>query len=231
LRRALTAVRADPEVAEVEARLPLGVVGGAAAFPKDGEDFDELLFKCRARTDERRLSLQRKLVLDAISFWDEIELLLGSPQSPKLPVEERAEPSRRGKVADVLFDELQLEIARELTRDPLSRGLLYVGGPDIRSDLPVAQALEGVPPDFAFRVYLMGRRADLDKHPALTPVFLEGDERMLRHEFLLWLSENSAYGLIQRRGKGTAWGFHTSDTALVEGLISKLQAEYELQPY
>jgi hypothetical protein len=181
--------------------------------------------------DQRRASLQKKMLLEAVPFWDQVEILLGSAQSPKLPVDVRADPSRRGRVADVLFEELQTEVARELVRDPTSRGLLYVGGPEIRGDLPIAMGLENAPPEFAFRVYLLGRRADLDSHLALTPVFLEGDERMGRHEFLLWLSENSAYVFLQRRGKGATWGFHSSDTALVEGLVSKLQSEYDLQPY
>jgi two-component system, cell cycle response regulator len=224
-------VREEPDAQEVEARLPLALVGGASSYPKDGEDFDELVHRCRQRMDERRASLQRKLLLDALPFWDEVELLLGNASSPKLPVEEHAEPSRRGKVSDVLFDELQTEIARELLRDPGSRGLLYVGGPEIRADLPIALGLESAPPDMASRIYLLGRRSDLDSHPALTPVFLEGDERLARHEFLLWLSENAAYALIQRRGLGTTWGFHSSDTAVVDGLITKLQAEYDLQPY
>ncbi len=37
------------------------LVGGASTFPKDGEDFDELMYRCRRRMDERRSSLQRKL--------------------------------------------------------------------------------------------------------------------------------------------------------------------------
>jgi hypothetical protein len=78
---------------------------------------------------------------------------------------------------------------------------------------------------------VLGRRSDLEAHPGLTPVFLEGDEEMSRHEFIFWLSEHAAYGLIQRRGMGATWGFHTSDTALVDGLIAKLQATYDLQPY
>ncbi len=231
VRRAVAAVRAEAEVQEVEQRLPLSLVAGASTFPKDGEDFDELVHRCRRRMDERRASLQRKLMLDGLPFWDEVELLLGSAASPKLPADERAEPSRRGKVSDVLFDELQAEIARELIRDPGSRGLLYVGGPEIRTDLPIATGLDGAPSEFVPRVYLLGRRSDLESHPALTPVFLEGDERVVRHEFILWLSENAAYALIQRRGRGATWGFHSSDTALVDGLISKLQAEYDLQPY
>ncbi|HLL81174.1 MAG TPA: diguanylate cyclase [Longimicrobium sp.] len=231
LRRALGAIRDEPEVQELESKLPLAVVAGAATFPKDGEDFDELVHRCRRRMDERRASLQRKLMLDGMGFWDEVELLLGSPNSPKLPVDERAEPSRRGKVSDALFDELQGEIARELSRDPSARGVLYVGGPEVRANLPIVAGLEGVPAEFAPRVYVLGRRADLEAHPGLTPVFLEGDEAISRHEFLFWLSEHAAYGLIQRRGLGVTWGFHTSDTALVDGLIAKLQATYDLQPY
>lgn len=230
LRRAFAVIRESSDVAELEARLPLGLVGGASTFPQDGEDFDELVVRCRRRMDEQRISLQRKLHLEGLGFWDEVELLLGSPASPKLPVDDRAEPSRRGKVANVLFEELQSEIARELVRDPSARGVLYVGGPEVKAQLPIAQGLEGAM-ELASRVYVLGRRSNLASHPALTPVFLEGDERMVRHEFLLWLSERSAYALLQRRGKGATWGFHTSDTTVVDGLISKLQAEYDLQPY
>lgn len=231
LRRALTAAREEPEVMEVESSSPIGLVGGAATYPRDGEDFDELIQRCRRRMQERRLSLQRRLMLDPAPFWDEVELLLGTAQSPKLPVEPGAEPSRRGKVAGVLFDELQAEIARELRRDPFARGVLYVGAPEIQADLPIAAGLEESPPDHAFRAYVLGRRANLEAHPALTPVYLEGDERIARHQFILWLSESSSYALLQRRGRGATWGFHTSDTAVVEGLIAKLQAQYDLQPY
>ncbi len=231
VRRAMAAVSEEPDVREIEERLPVALVGGAATFPKDGEDFDELVHKCRRRMDERRVSLQRRLLLDGLPFWDEVELLLGSPESPRLPADDRAEPSRRGKVSDALFEELQAEISRELLRDPASRGMLYVGGSEVRMDLPVATGLESAPPDFGARVYVLGRRRDLDAHPAITPVFLEGDERMARHEFLLWLSEHSAYALLQRRGRGATWGFHTSDPAVVDGLIARLQAEYDLQPW
>ena len=230
-RRAAAALREDADVMDVEARLPLAVTGGAASFPKDGEDFDELVHRCRRRMDEGRSSLHRKLMLEPLDFWEQVEVLLGNAQSPKLPTDERAEPSRRGKVSEDLFQQLQEEIARELLRDPLGRGLIYVGGPAISMDLPLASELETAPVDIASRVYLLGRRGDMDSHPSLTPVFIEADERLNRHEFILWLGEASAYALIQRRGKGAVWGFHSSDTAVVDGLITKLQAAYDLQPY
>lgn len=230
-RRAHATIREQPEIQEIEAKLPLALVGGAGTFPRDGEDFDELVHRCRRRMDEQRASLERKLVLEGLDFWEEVEVLLGSAQSPRLPSDERAEPSRRGKVSETLFDSLQAEIARELLRDPHARGLLYLGVAEVRAELPLAAGLETAPAEMGSRVYVLGRRADLESHPALTPVFLEGDERLARHEFLFWLSETSAYALIQRRGKGATWGFHSSDTAVVDSLIMKLQTAYDLQPY
>lgn len=231
VRRAMAAVSEEPEVQEVEQRLPLAVIAGASTFPKDGEDFDELVHRCRERMEERRTSLQRKLHLEGLGFWEQVELLLGSPDSAKLPTDEKAAPARRGKVSDSLFSELQAEIARELHRDPGARGILYVGGPEVSSELPIASGLEEPPEELASRVYVLGRRADIETHPGLMPVFLEGDDRMNRHQFIFWLAENAAYALVQRRGKGATWGFHTSDAAVVDGLITKLQAEYDLQPY
>lgn len=230
LRRALASVLDEPDARSLESRVPFGLTGGAATFPRDGEDFDELLVRCRRRMDERRGSLHHHLKLDALPFWEEVELLLGTPKSPRLP-EAPGEPSRRGKVADVLFDDLQQEVGRELLREPMARGLVYVGGSAVKAELPIVRSLEGAPPDFGPRVYVLGRHADLREHPAVTPVFLDGDERLSRHEFLLWLGDGSAYALLQRRGRGATWGFHTSDPTLVEGLVSKLQAEYDLQPY
>jgi len=231
LRRAWAAVRDEPDAAAVEARLTLGLTSGSATFPKDGEDFDELIHCSRRRMDERRGSLQALLSLGPLPFWDQVELLLGAPESPGLPSDPRADPSRRGKVSDALFEEVQGEIARELLRDPTARGVLYVGGPEVRASLPVLTGLSGAPEELGARVYALGRRADVDEHPIVTPVFLEGDERIARHEFLLWLTETSAYALIQRRGRGATWAFHSSDICVVDGLIARLQSEYDLQPF
>jgi hypothetical protein len=169
--------------------------------------------------------------LDGLTFWEEVELLLGAPGSPKLPVDERGDPARRGRVSPILFEELQSEVARDLMRDPAARGLLYLGVPEVRTDLPLLAGLESAPPDFGPRVYVLGRRADLEAHPVAMPVFLPNEERMNRCEFLLWLTEHAAYALLLRRGKGAAWGFHTADPTLVDGLIAKLQGEYDLQPF
>jgi diguanylate cyclase (GGDEF)-like protein len=231
LRRALAAVRDSAEIRLVEQIAPVLLQGGAASFPRDGEEFDLLLTVSRARLEQRRASLQRRLVLDPLGFWEAVELLLGTPDGPRLPVEDGGDPSRRGRVPEPLFDEVQTEIGRTLLRDPASRSLVYLGGPEAGPSLPLVRALERAGADFLPRVYLLGRRTDLTGRPGLTPVSLAGDERLVRHEFLLWLYGASAYALLQRRGRGATWAFHTSDAAVVDGLVSKLQAAYELQPY
>ena len=230
-RRALEAVRTAEEIQALEARAPLSLMAGASTYPRDGEDFDELVQRCRRRMEERRASLARRLMLDGLDFWEAVELLLGTAQSPRLPADGEAEPSRRGRVSDQLFEALQAEVARELQRDPAVRGLVYVGAGEVKADLAIARGLERAPPGLSARVYLLGRRGDFQAHPGLIPVFVAGDERLGRHEFLLWLGEASAYALLQRRGKGASWAFHTSDVAVVDGLVAKLQAAYDLQPY
>lgn len=231
LRRAYASVREELDVMQVETQVPLGLTSGAATFPKDGEDFDELVHCSRSRMDERRGSLQNLMATSLLPFWEQVELFLGMPGSPPLPEDPRADPSRRGPVASGLFEEVQTEIARELLRDPQARGVLYVGGPEVRQSLPIVAGLERAPTDLGARVYLLGRRADLASHPALTPVFLEGDERIARHAFILWLTETSAYALLQRQGHAATWAFHSSDPVIVDGLIARLQATYDLQPF
>jgi len=58
-------------------------------------------------------------------------------------------------------------------------------------------------------------------------VYLDGDKRLAEHEFLLFMSEHSAYGLLVAPDGRI---FHTSDVPLVDALVSKLQALYDLQP-
>ena len=170
-------------------------------------------------------------MLDGVGFWEAVELLIGSPDGPRLPAEEGADPSRRGRVPESLFDEVQAEIGRALLREPGVRSLVYLGGAEAGSGLPLVRGLERAPDDFAPRVYLLARRAEVEPRPGLTPLVLGGDERLLRHQFVLWLHGAAAYALLQRRGRGATWAFHSSDAALVDGLVSKLQSTYDLQPY
>jgi hypothetical protein len=61
----------------------------------------------------------------------------------------------------------------------------------------------------------------------VTPVVLDGDERIADCEFLLLHGENACYALVQEPGGRL---FHSSDAPLVASLVAKLQALYDLQP-
>ncbi len=232
-RRAAEEVRREDSIRELERRCPVLLSMGAGAFPKDGEDFDELLHWARARVEEQRGSLLRRLHLGDVApnaFWELADLLLS--ESAHIP---ESSPSARLPSDGELFAAVQRETAREISRDPRAHGLLYLG---TRDPLPGAPVLAALPQgdlaaraaDPSVRVVLLGPRgADgaTIRHPLVTEVYVDGDPRFAGHEFLLFLSEHSAYGLLSGPG-GRA--FHTSDMPLVDALVSKLQTHYDLQP-
>jgi diguanylate cyclase (GGDEF)-like protein len=233
LRRAAEEIRREESIRELERRTPLLLSMGASTFPKDGEDFDELLHWARARVQEQRGSLLRRLHLADVApnaFWELADLLLSD--GAKIP---DSSPSARVPADPELLAAAQREAAREIGRDPRARGLLYVG---TRERLEQAPVLAALPPgdaaaragDPTARVYLLGPRgADPARlgHPLVTEVYVDGDARFATHDFLLFISEHSAYGLVAGPGPRM---FHTSDVPLVDALVSKLQTLYDLQP-
>jgi len=56
----------EPEAKVLEQKVPFGLTGGASTFPRDGDDLEELLARCRQRMDERRGSLHRQLKLEGL---------------------------------------------------------------------------------------------------------------------------------------------------------------------
>jgi diguanylate cyclase (GGDEF)-like protein len=231
VRRASDEIRKEGSIRQLEERCPVLVSLGAASFPKDGEDFDELLHWARARLGEQRTSMLRRLHLGDLApgaFWDLADLLLSD--SSRIP---ESSPSARLGYDPELLAAAQREAAREISRDPRARGVLYVG---LRGGVGTAAVVPELPRgdaaaragDGAAHVYLLGPRgaAAPAAHPLVTEVFLDGDKRMAEHDFLLFLSEHSAYGLLARPGRM----FHTSDVPLVDALVSKLQSLYDLQP-
>jgi diguanylate cyclase (GGDEF)-like protein len=233
LRRAAEEVRREESVRELERSSPLLLSMGAASFPKDGEDFDELLHWARARVQEQRGSLLRRLHLGDLApnaFWELADILLA--ESSRIP---DTSPSARLPADGELFAAVQRETAREIARDPRARGLLYVGTRDAAGGAPL---LAELPPvdlaarsgDATVRVYLLGSRGADDApagHPLVTEVFVDGDPRFAGHELLLFISEHSAYAFLSGPDGRT---FHTCDAPLVDALVSKLQTHYDLQP-
>jgi diguanylate cyclase (GGDEF)-like protein len=227
-RRAFDAARKEDSLKAIEEKLPVLVSLGAAAFPKDGEDFDELLHWCRLRIEEQRGSLLRRLHLGDVqpgAFWELADLLLA--ERPPIP---ESSPSARTPPDPAFFEAMRREVLREISRDPKARGLLYLSSRDSAQSAALVSSLENQ--EGGARVYLLGRRGEqgLPSHPLVTPVFLDGDDRLKDHDFVLYLSEHSAYGLVQRQSTPGRL-FQTSDAPLVDALIARLQALYDLQPY
>jgi len=228
-RRAAEEIRREATIRQVEERGPLLLSMGAATFPRDGEDFDGLLHWAKARVEEQRGSLVRKLHLGDLergAFWELCDLLLGDAPVPA------SSPSARLPADPERFHAAQREAALEIARDPRARGLLYVGTADGLGRAPLLSALPsgdgGRAGDATVRVHLLGPRGGPPvQHPLATEVFTDGDARFAGHQFLLFLTEHSAYAWLSGPD-GRA--FHTSDVPLVDALIHQLQARYDLQP-
>ncbi len=219
-RRALSAFAAAPGIARLS--VPPSVVVGAATYPRDGDDFDDLLQVCRARMDEVRRSPYRRLHLEDEPFWDLVDTLL---QTPVSAVEEGT-AGRRLAAIPPLFDTILAAAAVELQADPTARGLVYYGAGEVAPELPLLAALDPTR-EGAARVYLLGRAVEggLD-HPAVTAVPLPDEARLDGHRFLLYLTERAAYAWLEQ-DDGLA--YHTSDATLVEALVARLQEAYDLQ--
>jgi two-component system cell cycle response regulator len=231
-RRATEEIRRAPSVRELEERAPVLISMGAATFPKDGEDFDELLHWSKDRIAEQRGSLLRRLHLDdleASAFWELCDVLLSDVPLPD------SSPSSRLDADPDFVAAARREAIREVARDPRARGHLYLG---VTGPVGAAPVREGLPGgdgvaragDQTMHVYVLGARGTGPEpvhHPLVTEVYLDGDKRLADHEFILFMSEHSAYGLLTAPDGRV---FHTSDVPLVDALVSKLQALYDLQP-
>jgi two-component system cell cycle response regulator len=232
LRRAAEEVSRDATVQALERVVPLLRSMGIATYPRDGEDPEALAGRCRARVEEQRGSLVRRLHLGDLprgAFWELADLLLSD--GARFP---ESSPSARRHADPALFEAVQREAARELGRDRWARGVIYLGSSAVAGAAPL---LAGLPRgqgasrsgDDPARVFVLGPRSSGDpaRHRLVSRVHVEGDARIATHEFLLFLGESAAYAFLQRTGGAL---FHTSDAPLVDLLVAKLQCNYDLQP-
>jgi two-component system, cell cycle response regulator len=219
-RRALAGFVASPRVASLS--VPPSVAVGAATYPKDGDDFDELLACCRKRQEEARQSPYRRLRLEDHGFWGMVDTLLDSPAVAAAT----GESGRREKLPEGILDAALVESARDLAREPSARGLVYYGAAKVGPKLPLLRALDGFQ-DTATRLYLLGREvtAPVD-HAAVATVSLPDEARLDDGRFFLLLTEHAAYAWLDR---GRPETYHTSDASLVEALVARLQETYALQ--
>ena len=249
IRRSQEAFSTDAFIGKMSRDYPVSITLGAATFPLEGKDFDELLGVCRERSERTRSSLFRRLKLQEKGFWDMVQLLVGRPEDYDGPLESASQMFRlcedadggsaHGIFSETILEGIGEEVAQQAIDMPSRRAILIdVGGVLGADQRPVERVLARAERAKAFVIGRKGAGATESDHPALTRVFLE-DEMMDRHRLLLVLSEHLAYAFLgtskdngpgtDRAGDGEMYGFNSQDHYLVENLITKLQEHYNLQ--
>ncbi|MEE8408861.1 MAG: response regulator [Myxococcota bacterium] len=239
-RTARDAIRDNPFLADIDRQLPINVSFGPAAFSRDGDDVDQLFAACRRRVDEARRSLFRRLHLDDVDFWSTVDLLIGPDSAYQADdvvlsaglsvMEDERGVSRHHVFPEGFVDALRCEALGEAGRQGRSAGWLFLGGAWSGSGPQLTDAFDGLAGG-QLKTYVLGRSYPerLRDVPGVTLVRVDGDV-FGRHEVVLLLAEHTSYAMLaKRRADGRAYGFHTADWTLVEGLINKLQDTYHLQ--
>lgn len=240
VRSARDAILKSPFLSDVDRQHPIQVSFGPAAFPRDGDDVDQLFSACKRRLDEARRSLFRRLHLEDVDFWGAVDLLIGDPvyyagDAVRLDKSLEVTEDVRGLSRHTLFppqslDSMRRELVQEAARQGRASGWLYLGGRWAEVSRELLGGLQTLG-ERTLKTYVLGN--DVADHVRggghLTPVRTESGAFEDR-EVALMLCEHSAYAfLARRRQDGRLYGFHTADWTLVEGLIDKLQDAFHLQ--
>ncbi len=239
-RAAREAIGKSTLLAAIDREHPINVSFGPAAFPRDGDDVDQLFTACRRRIDEARRSLFRRLHLEDVDFWSAAELLIGDDENYRPDKLDSARPfsvteddkglSRHDIFPPGFANVVRGEVLVEAARQARSSGWLFFGGSWQWASDDFVRQLRPLEAS-ALRTYYLSNEppAVLADMPHVTTVRAQG-ERFSKHDVVLLLAEHAAYGfLARRRGDGRLYGLHTADWTLVEGLIDKLQDAYHLQ--
>jgi len=236
-RRALAAVADDGRVKELTSTLPVSLSVGASTHGRDGRDLDALLSAARGRAKQGRRSLARRLA--SLEFWPSVWELLDGELSSLVPGggiasldgEDLQPSNRRLSMSAETMRSVRAEVMRQVAREANGRGLLYAsaGADAIHASLPMLESLSRG--GAAWTVHLLGRRGPSTLvHPVVTPVYVDAQDPICRHDLLLYLSEQTAYALVRKAGE-EATAFHSSDGPLVDHLITRLQQAYDLHSY
>ncbi|ORJ59087.1 response regulator [Geothermobacter hydrogeniphilus] len=219
---------------------PIKVFLRSAAYPVDGESFEELIAVAARRQERLQHSLYHRGGMEQSSFWGVVGRLLGAPadydfSGPALKVSSRLQAFQDELSSSYFrmplwqFRELQKSFCRDVVESRRVRGIIYRGCRDFdeeRRNLPDLDAIERS----ATSLFLLGGRHRVNwELQRVVPIHID-DEHFTRVSFLLYLNEDYAYALFARRRGDELVGFHSSDFYFVENMIAKLQVQYRLQP-
>ncbi|MBI3754853.1 MAG: diguanylate cyclase [Deltaproteobacteria bacterium] len=204
------------------------IIFSNVSYPRDGKGYGELLSAAEQRAREQKEGIWQKLKFEDRPFWEIISTLL----EEKGYEEKEVAPFDLGKGLDLsifFLDRLQEIALQEIVRDPKKKGYLYIGIRKILPNLPLLKALDTIG-STATKIFVVGEgeegRWNLTN---ATPLYLT-DPRLLETFFIFFLREDFAYAVACKERWGEQYScFHTVDPYLIEGLISKFQADYSLQ--
>ncbi len=235
IRRALKGVT----LSALKKMLPVNVALRSATYPGDGNTFEALREVTDHRLDHLRESLFHREPLQTASFWDAVNLILGSPKDYKftgdgIEVSMLLAPyastvhSKYFRMPMNRSDEIQRMFCLEAIESYRTRGMIYRSCSDFeaaRAQVCDVEALERS----ATTLYLLGgdKRVHWDLQH-IVPVHIP-DAQFRKVQFLLYLSENHAYGIFATEMQGDLVGFHTSDFFFVENMVVKFQEQFQLQ--
>jgi len=216
---------------------PIHMLVGSASFPRDGDTLKLLFRQLKGRVMREQSHHAIRRGLEARPHWELVSTLLatGEAQGAEERLFGQRDDSilRRGRFPEEFFARLQRALLEEIERDPVTRGIAYLGVGELRPDEPLLAMShpDGHP---ATRVFALGAKPGRAKSEIqganrwVTPLPV-ADGAIRDHRFALFLSEDAAYGFYGKRSGVGLLGFHTADPGLVENLIFKLQKEYGLQ--
>ncbi len=198
-----------------------------ATFPRDGRWYADLVAHAGRIAEQKKRSLWEERGMGRMLFWEIIsEFYRGGIKG----IASNCFDAGAGhELPASLLDRLLDQIIDEIKRVPNRKGIVYIHPRGEAASRSVAQALSSMPRTSA-KVFVVAAGPEAERempHATIVPI---DDERLGETSFVLFLSEDSGYALICRENWGGSYScFHTSDSYLVEGLITKFQIEYSLQ--
>ncbi|MFQ5465072.1 MAG: hypothetical protein ACE5EI_04010 [Thermodesulfobacteriota bacterium] len=198
-----------------------------ATYLRDGHAFEELLGVAEERAFELRDSLRTTLDLDSRLFWEVLAALFASDSGG--PKNSSFDTGGAVKLPPAFLDRVSEQVVREITRAPHKKGILYLCPRPGAPTGPMARLLESAARTKT-KVFVVGsgrERLDWVKDASTVPL---DDPRLDDLFFAFHLGSEAAYAFMGRELWGETYScFHSADDYLVEGLITKLQEEYQLQ--
>ncbi len=209
------------------ARYDLSPHFGFSCFPEDGLTVDNMLMRAIERGNESRKDPFNRVVWDGKGFWEIVEDFTGGGSQRRIKA---LRDTRLTEFNAGFAYLLQESIASDIVLNPARRGLLFIGTDNVfiteallQKDTTISKA--------ATRVSVLGDMSgahtlkELNINTLTIPT-----ERAQAFQFILFLNDLSAYGLVAVHMKGETWrGLHTSHDMMVERLVFKLREEYSLQ--